>query len=77
MMLNIYKSQWDYSLPHSSGLGVVVVREENKRIWDRVVNDYILDLYDTNEPTTAQWQEAQHQARSTLQRIFKQRGLDV
>ena len=75
IVLNYYKGYWDYSLPHSSGLGVVTVRDEDKRIWERIVADYVLDLYDTNEPTPEQWQEAQHQARPTLQRIFTAKGV--
>jgi hypothetical protein len=74
-MLNYYKGYWDYSLPHSTGLGVATVQNEDRRIWDRVVADYVLDLYDTNEPTAEQWQEAQYQARPRLQEIFTARGV--
>ena len=74
-MLNYYKGYWDYSLPHSTGLGVATVQNEDRRIWDRVVADYVLELFDTIEPTPTQWVEAQHQARPRLQEIFTAKGV--
>lgn len=74
-MFNYYKGNWDYCLRPSNNLGVVVVQDDNKRIWDRVVADYVLELFDTIEPTHEEWQEAQHQARPRLQEIFKAKGV--
>ena len=73
--LKYYKGNWDYSLRPSNNLGVVIVRDEDKRIWDRVVADYVLELFDTIEPTPTQWVEAQHQARPRLQEIFIAKGV--
>jgi hypothetical protein len=74
-MLKYYKGNWDYCLRPSNNLGVVTVQDDDKRIWDRVVADYVLELFDTIEPTPTQWVEAQHQARPRLQEIFTAKGV--
>jgi hypothetical protein len=71
-MLRYYKGDWDYSLQHPNG-GVVTVIESERKIWDKVVAEHALDMYNTLEPTSEQWQEAQHHARPTLHRIFQLR----
>ena len=65
---------YDYSVKH--GLGYYTVRGDERRLWDKIVCDFALDMFDTMTPDEIQYQQAEDKARPTLDMIFQRKAVE-
>ena len=65
---------YDYSVKH--GLGYYTVRGDERKLWDKIVCDFALDMFDTMTPDELQYQQAEDKARPTLDMIFQRKAVE-
>lgn len=70
-VLKSRNGNYDYSI--KIDLGYYTVKGDDRKLWDKIVCDFALDMFDTLTPNQLQYEQAEDKARPTLDMIFRRR----